>query len=193
MKKFLSFLLCTMLLLSNVALAEAVDTYTSASATKMLVMGDELTAVEALLPTKCDDLATMAETKAEGYKAPEGIVTGQIASVNPNGSIGISTISEWKYVNNAEGADQVVMELTQAQCTANLSAENARASLFVVIDGATYILHLDVVDVDEQVFDQAAYEAGEFNKHYISAEQGLSSFTVTCNVLMIEKSYAVIW
>lgn len=192
MKKFLAALLLAMLLLSNAVLAE-VDTYTSASTTKTLVTGEELTTLEETLTTKCDDLATVAETKAEGYSAPEGIVTAQIASINPDGSVSISTISEWKYINNAEGMDQVVMELTQAQCTENLSVDNARGSLFVVFDGATYILHLDVADVDEQVFDQAAYEAGEFNKHYIGNTEGLSSFTVTCNVLSIEKTYALIW
>lgn len=192
MKRFLVSLLLVMLLLSNAALAE-VDAYTSASTTKTLVTGEELTALEETLTTKCDDLATVAETKAEGYSAPEGIVTAQIASINPDGSVSISTISEWKYINNAEGMDQVVMELTQAQCTENLSVDNARGSLFVVFDGATYILHLDVADVDEQVFDQAAYEAGEFNKHYIGNTEGLSSFTVTCNVLSIEKTYALIW
>lgn len=192
MKKFLTFLLIVMMLPNGAALAE-IDAYTGASATKIWVAGDELAALEEMLTTKCDDLATVAETKAEGYTEPEGIVTAQIASVNPDGSVSISTISEWKYVNNAEGADQVVMELTQAQCTENLSVDNARGSLFVVFDGATYILHLDVVDVDEQVFEQAAYEAGEFNKHYIGNTEGLSSFTVTCDVLSIEKTYALIW
>lgn len=192
MRRFLVSLLLATFLLSNTALAE-VDAYTSASTTKIPVTGEELTALEETLTTKCDDLATVAETKAEGYSAPTGIVTAQIASINPDGSVSISTISEWKYVNNAEGTDQVVMELTQAQCTENLSVDNARGSLFVTFDGATYILHLDVMDVDEQVFDQAAYEAGEFNKHYIGNTEGLSSFTVTCNVLSIEKTFALIW
>lgn len=192
MKKFPALLLLVAVLLSSAALAE-IDAYTSASTTKTLVTGDELAALEEVLTTKCDDLATVADTKAEGYAAPQGIIAAQIASINPDGSVGISTISEWKYVNNAEGMDQVIMELTQAQCTENLSAENARGSLFVVFDGATYILHLDVADVDEQVFSQETYDAGEFNKHYIGAAEGLSSFTVTCDVLSIEKSYAVIW
>lgn len=191
MKRVLVSLLF-MMLLCNAALAE-VDAYTSASTTKALVTGDELTALEETLTRKCDDLATVAETKAEDYLAPQGIVTAQIASINPDGSVSLSTISEWKYVDNTEGLDQVVMELTQAQCTENLSVEDARGSLFVVIDGSTYILHLDVVEVDEQLFDQAAYDAGEFNKHYIGASDELSSFTVTCDVLSIEVSHAILW
>lgn len=44
MKRFLVFMLLATLLLSNTALAE-VDAYTSASTTKILVTGEELTAL----------------------------------------------------------------------------------------------------------------------------------------------------
>lgn len=193
MKKFLSVVLCAMLLLSVSAVAETVDTYTSASTTKSVVVGDELAALRDTLSSSCSDLATLAETQAEGYVAPTGKVNAQIVSVNPDGSVGLSTVSEWKYVKSEDGADQVIVELTYGQNALNLSEENARGSLIVVLNGATYILHLDVVESDEQVYTEEGYATGEFNSHYSGSANALSSYTVTSNVLSIEKSYAIIW
>ena len=73
MKKLISLILAaTMLLVSACALAEAADAYTTASATKAVLSGDELAAAEAVLQAKSSLLSTSAEAKAEGYAAKEG-------------------------------------------------------------------------------------------------------------------------
>lgn len=187
MKKLFVLLLALLCVVSAQAFAEEIDAYTSASATKTTLAGDELNAAGALLAANCSDMATLAQTKEEGYVAPTGI-NAQIMSVNPDGSVGLSTISEWKYVQGADGKDQVIVELTYGQNALNLSEDGARGTLLAVLDGVSYLVHLDVVDSDEQVYTDEAYSAGEFDAHYSGAANQLSSYTITCDVLSIETS-----
>lgn len=192
MKKLIALMMVLLCTLSVQALAEEVDAYTSASTTKTLLSGEELDAAAALLAASGSDLATLAQTKVEGYTSPSG-VNAQIMSVNPDGSIGMSTISEWKYVQNADGKDQVIVELTYGQNALNLSEEGARGTLLVLLDGASYLVHLDVLDSDEQVYTEEAYNAGEFDAHYSGAADELSSYTITCEVLSIEMSHMLLF
>ncbi len=187
MKKWLVLALACMCVGSALACAEEVDAYTSASTTKVTLSGEELSAAGALLAANGSDLATLAQTKEEGYTAPDG-TNAQILSVNPDGSVGLSTISEWKYVQGDDGKDQAIVELTYGQNALNLSEENARGSLLVMLDGEGYLVHLDVVESDEQVYTDEAYNAGEFDAHYSGAANQLSSYTITCDVLSIETS-----
>ena len=187
MKKLIALMMVLLCAVGAQALAQEVDAYTSASMTKTLLSGEELDAAAALLAASGSDLATLAQTKAEGYTAPCG-VNAHIMSVNPDGSVGLSTISEWKYVQNADGRDQVIVELTYGQNALNLSEDGARGTLMVLLDGAGYLVHLDVVDSDEQVYTDEAYNAGEFDAHYSGAANQLSSYTITCDVLSVEMS-----
>lgn len=187
MKKLIALMMVLLCAVGAQALAQEVDAYTSASMTKTLLSGEELDAAAALLAASGSDLATLAQTKAEGYTAPSG-VNAHIMSVNPDGSVGLSTISEWKYVQNADGRDQVIVELTYGQNALNLSEDGARGTLIVLLDGAGYLVHLDVVDSDEQVYTDEAYNAGEFDAHYSGAANQLSSYTITCDVLSVEMS-----
>lgn len=187
MKRLTTLFLVIMLLMSATAYAEEVDVYTSASATKTMLEGEALTAAGVLLAQNDSDLATLAQTKVEGYTAPN-VALGQIMSVNPDGSIGLSTISEWQYVQNEAGRDQVIVELTHGQNALNLSKEGARGSLLVRLDGVSYLVHLDVVESDEQVYTDEAYQAGEFDAHYSGAPNKLSSYTITSDVLSIETT-----
>ena len=187
MKKLIALMMVLLCAVGAQALAQEVDAYTSASMTKTLLSGEELDAAAALLAASGSDLATLAQTKAEGYTAPSG-VNAHIMSVNPDGSVGLSTISEWKYVQNADGRDPVSVELTYGQNALNLSEDGARGTLMVLLDGAGYLVHLDVVDSDEQVYTDEAYNAGEFDAHYSGAANQLSSYTITCNVLSVEMS-----
>ena len=187
MKKLIALMMVLLCEVGAQALAQEVDAYTSASMTKTLLSGEELDAAAALLAASGSDLATLAQTKAEGYTAPSG-VNAHIMSVNPDGSVGLSTISEWKYVQNADGRDQVIVELTYGQNALNLSEDGARGTLMVLLDGAGYLVHLDVVDSDEQVYTDEAYNAGEFDAHYSGAANQLSSYTITCDVLSVEMS-----
>ena len=192
MKKLIALMMVLLCMLGVQALAEEVAAYTSASTTKTLLSGEELDTAAALLAANCSDLATLAQTKVEGYTAPSG-VNAQIMSVNPDGSVGMSTISEWKYVQNADGKDQVIVELTYGQNALNLSEEGARGTLLVLVDGASYLVHLDVLESDEQVYTDEAYNAGEFDAHYSGAANQLSSYTITCEVLSIEMSHMLLF
>lgn len=192
MKKILSLMLCAALcLMSIAAVAETADTYTTASATKTVLAGEAYDAAAAALVAHCADLATLAETKVEGYAVNPLLVNAQIMSVNTDGSVGLSTISQWKYVDGEK--DQVIVELTAGQNQINLSKPGACGTLLVKIDGACYLVHLAVVESDEQVFTQEAFDAGEFNFHYSGAPNQLSSFTITCDVTAIEQTYALIF
>ena len=191
MKKFLSLILCAVLCLASVAAIAETDAYTTASSTKTVLTGEAYDAAAAALVAHCADLATLAETKVEGYAVNPNLVNAQIMSVNTDGSVGLSTISQWKYVDAEK--DQVIVELTAGQNQINLSQDGACGTLLVKIDGACYLVHLAVIDSDEQVFTQEAYDAGEFNYHYSGAANALSSFTITCDVTAIEQTYALIF
>ncbi|MGI6238777.1 MAG: hypothetical protein ACOYI5_04030 [Christensenellales bacterium] len=193
MKKFVS-ILCALAMLATVVpavLAEAdyVDAYTSASTTKTSLEGDALAAAVELLVAKSADMATLAESQAEGYAAPDSALA-QIMSVNPDGSVGLSTISQWRYMVSDDG-EVVQIQLTYGQNALNLGEAGARGSLLVGIDGAWYLLHLEVTEVVEQVYSDEAFEAGEFNAHYSGSEAQLSSYDIFLRVLSIESTYAI--
>lgn len=191
MKKVLSLVLAlAMLLCAASALAETVDTYTSASTTKTFVTGDALAALIPVLEAQSSELSTKAEAEAEGYVAKEGTTNAQIMSVNPDGSVGLSTISEWKYT--ADDANGVVtLKLTHGQNAVNLSTVGARGTLLVSANGATYLLHLDVTDV--QVLHYTEETAGEFDVHYSGAADALDEYHITLKVLSIEQTYALMF
>lgn len=169
---------------TEVATTSYVDTYTGASKTKVFL--DEAGAKEALelLATVDSDLASKADTEAEGYVAPEGETTPQVMSVNPDGSVGLSTIHAW--LVNPE-ANTVEMELTYGQNALNLSEVGDRGSLLCKANDTYYLLHLDVTAVDELKYSDEAYEAGEFNSSYSGAEAQLSEYHITCNILSVEQ------
>ena len=189
MKKILSIALAAMMLLTAAcALAEAADAYTTASATKAVLAGDELAAAEAVLAAKSSLLSTTAEAKAEGYAAKEGTGLAQIMSVNADGSVGLSTISEWKYE-----AGRVNMKLTQGQNALNLAEAGKTGTLLVGADGAWYLLHLVVTDVEVLEYSDAAFEAGEFDQFYSGAAQQLNEYHIGCDVPTIECSHALMF
>ena len=97
MKRTISIMLILCMLLPFAAWAETVDAYTTASATKTVLSGDELAKAEQVLMAQSSLLSSADEAKAEGYVPKEGVTTAQIMSINPDGSVGLSTISEWKY------------------------------------------------------------------------------------------------
>ncbi len=191
MKKMLSLVLAlTVLLCAASALAETVDTYTSASATKTLVTGDALAELVPVLEAQSSELPTKAEAEAEGYVAKEGTTNAQIMSVNPDGSVGLSTISEWNYT--ADDANGVVtVKLTLGQNALNLSTVGARGTLLVRANNATYLLHLDVTNVD--VLHYSEETAGDFDVHYSGAADALDEYHITMKVLSIEQTYALMF
>ena len=196
MKRLISLALAVLMVCAAIsAVAETVDTYASASLTKSFVEGDELVTLADTLSKSCADIATLAQTKAEGYQKMYGKHVN-VFSVNPDGSIGLSTIGYWRYMNNHEGgADQVVIQLTEGQNALNLynAGVGAGSTLMVKLDdGFTYLLHLRITDIHVQEFTQEAYDAGEFASGYSGADRQARSFYFTFDVLSIEKTNQIL-
>ena len=211
MKKLVALVLALITMgVMAIASAEVVDAYTSASLTKSFVTGADLDALAVVLSESGADIATKSQTEAEGYQKMYG-KHANIMSVNPDGSIGMSTIGYWRYVNNrangmdavitagdwtftrrGEGADQVVVQLTEGQNALNLVNQD-RTTLMVILDDGTYLLHLAKTDMFEQKFDQAAYDAGLFASGYSGADRAASSFYYVFDVLSIEKTNMLIF
>ena len=164
----------------------AADTYTSASTTKQALQGEALAAAEAVLMAKSSLLSTIDEARAEGYVQKEGTSNAQIMSVNPDGSVGLSTISEWQYENG-----KACVKLTHGQNALNLATVGAAGTLLVRGDGVTYLLHLRTVDV--KVLEYSEETAGQFDQHYSGADNALNEYDITFNVTMIEQSALLIF
>lgn len=162
-----------------------VDTYTSASSTRSSLSGDDLIAVQEELTNLSSDLASTAEAAKEGYSEPEEAVIAQIMSVNPDGSIGISTIHAWKY---DKAANTITVELTYGQNALNLNTIGDRGTLFVH-GKAYYSLHLNTVSVEELEYTDENFENGLFNASYSGKDAQLSEYSITFDVLSIESSF----
>ena len=166
-----------------------VDAYSSASPTKIMLDGATFDAAAEALQAGSSDLATMAEAKAPGYTTRRGTI-GNVMSTNPDGSVGISTISLWAYCRESEG-DMLKLQLASGQTTQNLAEVSRRGTLFVsdltVGDKAVrYFVHFKVIGVDTLKYSDEAYAAGKFNTYY-SAQDKKTQFTITCKVLAIEE------
>lgn len=162
-----------------------VDTYTSASSTRSSLSGDDLIAVQEELTNLSSDLASTAEAAKEGYSEPEEAVIAQIMSVNPDGSIGMSTIHAWKY---DKAANTITVELTYGQNALNLNTIGDRGTLFVH-GKAYYSLHLNTVSVEELEYTDENFENGLFNASYSGKDAQLSEYSITFDVLSIESSF----
>ncbi len=172
------------------AAPEAVDGYTTASATKTVLSAEAIAAIAPTLEAQSSTLSTTADTKKEGFAAKEGTTTAQIMTVNPDGSVGLSTISEWAY----SAADNTVkMKLTHGQNAVNLEEIGAAGTLLVKAEGAVYLLHLRVTDVEVLEYSDAAFEAGEFDQFYSGAANQLDEHHITCDVTAIEVTYALMF
>lgn len=210
--KNLFALLLVMMMILPCAVAENVDTYTGASLTKSFVTEEEMAALAVTLSASGADIATTKETQAEGYTKMYGAHVNVI-TVNPDGCPGMSTIGFWRYVNNreggadvkitagdwtytrkGEGADQVVFQLTEGQNALNLFDQGigGRCTLQAKIDGTTYLIHLNTVEIFEQKFTQEAYDAGEFAYGYSGADRAATSFYFVCDVLSIEQTKSIL-
>ena len=131
-------------------------------------------------------LSSAYEAKAEGYVAKQGVSTAQIMSINPDGSIGLSTISEWKY----EGG-KVYVRLTQGQNALNLSEIGATGTLLIKGQGPTYLLHLKTINV--VVLQYSAETAGQFDQYYSGAANALNEYDITFEVPVIEQTFMLMF
>ena len=171
-----------------------VDTYTSASASKTTLEGDDFNTAIDNLAAISSDLATKAETEADGYVAPESETYAQAMSVNPDGSVGVSTIHAWKVEKTETGA-QVTVVMTEGQCIQNLYEVGDRGSIVVKAGekGPYYIMHIKTADVKALEYSDEAYESGEFNSAYSGAEAKATEYTVTFDITMLESTYAFVF
>ena len=185
MKKLLVLCIAAMMLF-GVAAAEAVDAYSTASNTKMVLEGDALAEAEAVLSAKSSLLSTADEAAAPDYVAKEGASTAQILSVNADGSVGLSTISEWKYENG-----KVFVKLTQGQNALNLAQEGAAGTLLVKGEGPYYLVHLKTVAVT--VLEYSEENAGKFDQFYSGAANALNEYDIEFDVGAIEQSFALMF
>jgi hypothetical protein len=170
-----------------------VDAYSSASETKTNLTGSAFDAVAKALEAGSSDLANLAKAKAAGYVAPKSFI-GNVMSTNPDGSVGISTISQWSYSAKA-GKDAVTLQLTYGQNAMNLAEVGNRGTLYVPgvpVNGANgrYFIHLKVVKVDVMKYSDEAFNAGKFNSYYSGKDGKKSQYTLTCDVLAIEEASA---
>ena len=186
MKKVFSLFLALCMLLPVIVCAETVDAYTTASATKTVLSGDALAEAEAVLVAQSSLLSSADEAKAEGYVAKEGTSTAQIMSVNPDGSVGLSTISEWKYEDG-----KAWVRLTQGQNALNLAEVGATGTLLVKGQGPTYLLHLKAIEV--VVLEYSEETAGQFDQFYSGAANALNEYDITFEVTAIESTFALMF
>jgi len=167
-----------------------VDAYSSASETKATLTGDAFEAVAKALQGGSSDLANAAKAKAPGYAAPKSFI-GNVMSTNPDGSVGISTITQWAYAVKS-GTDAVTIQLTYGQNALNLAEVGRRGTLYVpgvTVNGKSgrYFVHFKVANVDVLKYSDEAYNAGRFNSYYSGKDGKKSQYTLTCDVLSIEE------
>jgi hypothetical protein len=170
--------------------ARYVDAYSSASETKTMLKGDGLDAVGKALAAGCSDLANAAKAKSPGYQAPKSLL-GNVMSANPDGSVGISTISQWAYTIKGT-THTVTLQLTQGQNALNLAEVGRRGTLYVpgvTVGGKSlrYFVHFKVAGLDVLKYSDEAFNAGKFNSYYSGKDGKKSQYTLTCDVLSVEE------
>ena len=160
-----------------------VDSYTSASLTKSTLSGDSLANAEEDLVALSNDLATLAESQVEGYVEPESSVA-QLMTVNPDGSVGFSTIHAWRY--DPEN-DTVTIVVTHGQNALNINEAGDRGSL-LIHGKAYYLLHVETTNTVTLEYSDETYENGEFNMAYSGKDNQFSEYTITLDVMSIEST-----
>ncbi len=185
MKKLFALLIAAVLF-CGIAAAEGVDAYTTASATKTVLSGDALTSAKEELAAKSSLLSSADEARAEGYQPKQGTSTAQIMSINPDGSVGLSTISEWKYEDG-----KVFVRLTQGQNALNLAEEGATGTLLVKGENGFYLVHLKAVAVN--VLKYSEETAGQFDQYYSGAEKALNEYDIEFDAAVIEQTSALMF
>lgn len=191
MKKIFISSLAVMLLLvgcgkksdqtTNDSQTSFVDTYSSASLTKEMLDGDNLTKAKEILSNIDSDLATLADTQKEGYVAPENEKHVQIMTINPDGTPGVSTIHAWQI-----NGDEVKVVMTDGQSSQNIAEKGARCTI-LAHDESYYQLHLEVTDVVQLNYSDDNYNNGLFNSSYSGKDNQLCEYTITMKLLSLEQ------
>lgn len=162
------------------------DTVSSASLTRNTLTGDDFDAAIDELVSASNDLATLAETKEDGYEEPTSGYA-QVLSTNSDGSVGMSTIHAWNVEKTDTGATITVV-MTDGRTISNLINEGDRGTI-IIHGSAYYILHVENINTVTLEYSDEAYEAGEFNSAYSGADNKLCEYTVTFNIYDLESTY----
>lgn len=159
------------------------DTFTSASLTRTVLSDADLSAAYENLAAISNDLATLAISQEEGYAEPESKLA-QVMSVNPDGSIAMSTIYAWKVDPETQ---TITVVMTDGQTISNLVELGKRGSILVHGD-MYYNMHVETADIIKLDYSDEAYENGEFNMSYSGKDNQLCEYTVTFDILTIEST-----
>lgn len=162
------------------------DLVSSVSMTRSTLNGDDYDAAVEELVSISNDLATKAETEAEGYVEPESGVA-QVMSVSSDGFVSMSTIHAWK-VESSEAGTTITVVMTDGNTISNLITKGAKGT--ILIHGSKYyILHVENVETVTLDYSDEDYEAGKFNSAYSGADAQLSEYTVTFNIDEIQSTF----
>ncbi len=165
-----------------------VDTYASASTSRIPMVGEDFDAGIDELISISNDLATKAVATADGYVAPENAKLAQVMTVNPDGSVGISTIHAWKVEKTEDGA-QVTVVMTDGQNIQNVLEEGTKCTIMAHAS-KYYMMHAKTAEVVKLEYSDEAFEEGLFNVDYSGAKAGLCEYTVTFDIYALEGSFA---
>lgn len=176
----------------KVAVSDYVDTYTSASATRMPMEGDDFTASIDALQAIDSDLATLKESKEAGYTAPADAKFAQVMSVNPDGSVSMSTIHAWRVDKTDDGATVTVV-MTDGQTIENLVQATGTRGTILVHGDKYYIMHVETKDIVALEYSDEAYNEGLFNVDYSGADAKATEYTVTFDIYSLEGSFVYIF
>lgn len=174
-----------------VAVSDYTDSYASASSTRIPLVGDDFTAGIDALQVVHSDLATIKDSKAEGYTRPEAKYA-QVMSVNPDGSVSMSTIHAWKVDKTEDGAT-VTIVMTDGQTIQNLVKAIGTRGTIMVHGDKYYNMHVQTKDIVALEYSDEAFEEGLFNMDYSGAEHAATEYTVTFDIYSLEGSFVYIF
>ena len=183
--------LCCSLFGSMAFASEDVDAYTSASATRTQLSGDEYDAAVENLIAISNDLATAADAANKASDEASDSALAQVLTVNPDGSVGMSTIHAWKVTETEDGL-YVTVVMTDGQNIRNLAEVGNRGTIIVHGD-SYYIMHVQTTDVQVLEYSDEAYEAGMFNEDYSGAEAQRCEYTVTFEIYNLESTFLYVF
>lgn len=154
----------------------------SASVTRTDLSGSDYDAAISELESLSNDLATKADSEAEGYTAPESTTFAEVISVSPDGYPSMSTIHAWKV-----DGDTITVVMTDGRTISNLINVGDRGT--ILIHGSSYyVLHVETSDVKTLEYSDDAYNNGEFNVDYSGADRQAPEYTVTFKINELEST-----
>lgn len=158
------------------------DTVSSASLTRTTLTGSDYATAITELESLSNDLATKAESSAEGYTAPESTTIAQVISVSSDGYPSMSTIHAWKV-----DGDKITVVMTDGRTISNLINTGDRGTI-LIHGSAYYLLHVETENVKTLTYSDESYQNGEFNTDYSGADHQAAEYTVTFKINELEST-----